>query len=185
MYPVEVLSISPAPDQPIPIRDVFSGQGRQSLNLNSNGAGTFASTYPAGDESDWVDEDEDFPAFAGGLGQNLLNKGSTSSRQTSHGYDSHPIVQLSPVPLRTTNRNSRRTGRTGNRGGSGGGRVRVVAGHSPVSGAMPLPGSDGVFDAPPEPSVNEPRLSRRNLPNSRAAPAFKSAIVEEDEEEEE
>ena len=34
------------------IRDVFSG--KQSLSL--------------GDESDWIDEDDDVPAFAGGLG---------------------------------------------------------------------------------------------------------------------
>ena len=26
-------------------------------------------TYAAGDDSDWVDEDDDIPAFAGGLGQ--------------------------------------------------------------------------------------------------------------------
>ncbi|KAL5504915.1 hypothetical protein ACEPAH_7578 [Sanghuangporus vaninii] len=174
-YPVEILAISPAPDQPITIRDVFSGQGRQSLNLNN--------------ESDWVDEDEDFPAFAGGLGQIPLNKTSSATRQMSHNYDSHPIVQLSPVPFRG-NRNTRRTGRTSNRGGGGGSsgaRVRGVAGHSPITGMMPLPGCDGVFDATPVSSVNvnEPRLSRRNLPNGRAHPAFKSAIVEEDEEEEE
>ncbi|KAL5521147.1 hypothetical protein ACEPAG_9069 [Sanghuangporus baumii] len=174
-YPVEVLAISPAPDQPITIRDVFSGQGRQSLNLN--------------DESDWVDEDEDFPAFAGGLGQIPLNKTSSSTRQVNHNYDSHSIVQLSPVPFRG-NRNTRRTGRTSNRGAGGGGggaRVRGMAGHSPITGTMPLPGSDGVFDATPGlgMNVNEPRLSRRNLPNNRAHPAFKSAIVEEDEEEEE
>ncbi|KAG6370297.1 hypothetical protein JVT61DRAFT_12248 [Boletus reticuloceps] len=47
--PIEVPVISPAPD----IRDVFSG-GRQTMSM--------------GDESDWADEDEGIPEFAGGIG---------------------------------------------------------------------------------------------------------------------
>ena len=48
---VEVLAVYP-PEVP-GIRDVFSG--RHSLSM--------------GDESDWVDEDEESPAYVGGLGQ--------------------------------------------------------------------------------------------------------------------
>ncbi|EJD08478.1 Pkinase-domain-containing protein [Fomitiporia mediterranea MF3/22] len=157
-FPVEVLAVSPAPDQPMTIRDVFSG--RQSINL--------------GDDSDWVDEDDDFPAFAGGLGQ-IPTNASMASKLNQKNMELP--MQLSPVP-RPNNRGARKAGR-----GRGGARTR--AGHSPITGTMPLPGSDGVFDVPPESIVNETRMSRRQLPNGRSAPAFKSAIVEEEEEEEE
>ncbi|KAI5118296.1 hypothetical protein M0805_003815 [Coniferiporia weirii] len=150
-FPVEVLAISSGVDQPTMIRDVFSG--RQSINL--------------GDDSDWIDEDEDFPAFAGGLGQIPTN--ASSSKQV---HDS-PLT-LSPAP-RGSNRNAKKSGK-----GRTGARSR--AGHSPVKGSMPLPGNDGVFDGPSE---VDPRMSRRQLPAGRSGPAFRSVAIQEEEEEEE
>ncbi|THH10770.1 hypothetical protein EW146_g8267 [Bondarzewia mesenterica] len=61
--PIEVLAISPAGDGSASIRDVFSG--RHSLSI--------------GDEDDWVDEDDDVPAFAGGLGQMPTSASAPSS----------------------------------------------------------------------------------------------------------
>ncbi|THH04961.1 hypothetical protein EW145_g5142 [Phellinidium pouzarii] len=151
-FPVEVLSIQPGADQPTVIRDVFSG--RQSINL--------------GDDSDWVDEDEDLPTFAGGLGQIPTN--ISSSMQS---YD--PPITLSPVP-RGNNRNTRRAGK-------GRGGARSKAGHSPVKGSMPLPGNDGAFDGPSE--LADPRVNRRQLPVGRTGPAFRSATIQEEEEKEE
>ncbi|KAG1813576.1 uncharacterized protein BJ212DRAFT_1365816 [Suillus subaureus] len=151
--PIEVLSISPGPDGPASIRDVFTG--RQSLNL--------------GDESDWVDEDDDIPEFAGGLGQ------MPSSSSTSSSF----IPVESPIPMSppARNHNSR----------SGKGRATSLAppnsnsrakqGHSPAR-SSPVP-TENVFEA------SDVRAGRRQLPTSRSGPAFRQAIQEEDEGEEE
>jgi hypothetical protein len=50
---------------------------------------------------------------------------------------------------------------------------------------MPLPGNDGVFDSHGPSEIVEQRMSRRQLPAGRSGPAFKHAIQEEDEDEEE
>ncbi|KAG2059255.1 Pkinase-domain-containing protein [Suillus hirtellus] len=151
--PVEVLSISPGPEGPANIRDVFTG--RQSLNL--------------GDESDWVDEDDDIPEFAGGLGQ-MPSSSSTNSSFTT-------IESPTPVSPPARNHNSR----------SGKGRTasltlpnsnsRAKQANSPAR-PSPVP-TENVFDA------SDTRAGRRQLPTSRSGPAFRHPIQEEDEGEEE
>lgn len=152
--PVEVLVISPAPD----IRDVFSAGGRLSLSL--------------GDESDWVDEDEDVPEFAGGLGQ---MSGVPSSAKTNVHLPSEkptPLVLSSPRSHHSRGRTTKtRTGGVG-RGG------RAKGGQSPVGRVSPAPPSELTYEAP------ETRGGRWQLPGVRG-PAFRHAIQEEDEEEEE
>ncbi|KAK0186494.1 hypothetical protein F5146DRAFT_1113543 [Armillaria mellea] len=138
--PVEVLSISPAAEG-TSIRDVFSG--RQSLNL--------------GDESDWVDEDDDIP-YAGGLGQ--IPTSSSSSSVPTHRIESP--VTLSPAPRGHRNKRAMK----GSNVPSGSGARDL----SPVSVVDPAP---------------EARGGRRQLPTGRAGSAFRQAIQEEDEEEEE
>ncbi|OJA13902.1 hypothetical protein AZE42_07846, partial [Rhizopogon vesiculosus] len=152
--PVEVLSISPGPEGPANIRDVFTG--RQSLNL--------------GDESDWVDEDDDIPEFAGGLGQM-----PTSSTSTSSSY--LPIespIPMSP-PVRNHNPRSGKTRATSLAPPNGNNRAKQ--GHSPAR-TSPVP-TENAFEA------TEMRAGRRQLPASRSGPAFKHPIQEEDEGEEE
>ncbi|KAG2064512.1 Pkinase-domain-containing protein [Suillus decipiens] len=151
--PIEVLSISPGPEGPANIRDVFTG--RQSLNL--------------GDESDWVDEDDDIPEFAGGLGQ-MPSSSSTSSSFT-------PIESPTPMSPPARNHNAR----------SGKGRTTSLAppnsnnrakqGHSPAR-SSPTP-TENIFEA------SDVRAGRRQLPASRSGPAFRHPIQEEDEGEEE
>ena len=155
--PVEVIAISPAPD----IRDVFSG-GRPSLSM--------------GDESDWVDEDDDVPEFAGGLGQ---MPGSTTNSSTSSSY----LAMESPIPLVMSPppRNHNVHTRTGKaRAGSSAGVVGGWrGGPSPAGRSSPAPGQgETVFEAP------EARGGRWQLPGARGH-AFKHAIQEEDEDEEE
>ncbi|KAE9402541.1 Pkinase-domain-containing protein [Gymnopus androsaceus JB14] len=69
--PVEVLTISPS--EGTSLRDVFSGPGKVSLSLG------------LGDESDWVDEDEDVP-YAGGLGQMTAGGGARFWCQRQLGW---------------------------------------------------------------------------------------------------
>lgn len=154
--PIEVLAISPA-TEPVSIRDVFSG--RQSLNL--------------GDESDWVDEDDDIPAFAGGVGQ----MGTSASSSGGISLLSDSPVTIAPAPR--GHRSTKRVNRNGSSSGSGSvnssGRK---AGHSPVERASPIP-TDNVYE------TTETRGGRRQLPAGRSGPAFRHAIQEEDEGEEE
>ena len=155
---IEVLAISP-PGESMTIRDVFSG--KQSLSL--------------GDESDWIDEDEDVPAFAGGLGQ----MGCKGSGIVAQQNDAKPAtVTLSPAPRghRASKRSTRNTGSSG--GGVVNGAVRQKGGQSPAERASPLPPDTGYESL-------ETRTGRRQLPTARSGPAFKHAIQEEDEEEEE
>ena len=166
--PVEVLSISPPTDQPTVLRDVFSG--RQSVSL--------------GDEDEWVDEDDDIPMFAGGLGQ--------VPTSTAPNKRFEPPPMLSPLP-RTTARNTTkkaiRNVAPPHRIASPVTRLTVAArskpGHSPVVGTMPLPGGDGIFDTHGPNEIADTRISRRQLPTTRSGPAFRQAIQEEDEGEEE
>ncbi|KAF8154615.1 hypothetical protein B0H34DRAFT_783761 [Crassisporium funariophilum] len=157
--PIEVLAISPA-SEPTSIRDVFSG--KQSVSL--------------GDESDWVDEEDDIPAFAGGLGQ--MGTSASGLGGMSQHVDVKPAtLTLSPAPR---GHRAKRTGRsTSSSGGSSsGGGSRQKGGHSPAERASPLPPDTGYESA-------ETRPGRRQLPVARAGPAFKNAIQEEDEGEEE
>ncbi|KAJ7088616.1 hypothetical protein C8R44DRAFT_836054 [Mycena epipterygia] len=171
--PIEVLAISPISDATT-IRDVFSGGGRHGLGLGAVGVGS------GGDESDWVDEDDDIPAFAGGLGQ----MATSMSGSSSHHPSALETVTLSPPPRghrpnkRTTNRNG--SGSTGS-GGGGGARQTSKGGHSPSVSTTPLP--------PETVSLYESvSTGRRQLPGGRSGPAFRQApraIQEEDEGEEE
>jgi len=181
--PIEVLAISPPNNEPMSIRDVFSG--KQTYHAS------------AGDESDWVDEDDDIPAFAGGLGQ----LGTSVSLSSGGGFlSSHSsMVQMEPVTLSPAPRGHRNGGgKRANRNtggpslsssgsgssgvGSGGGVVggrQTAGGHSPAQRVSPLPTDTG-YDS------SETRAGRRQLPATRSSgPAFKHAIQEEDEGEEE
>ncbi|KAK7436709.1 hypothetical protein VKT23_018963 [Stygiomarasmius scandens] len=152
--PVEVLAISPA--EGTSIRDVFSG--RQSLNL--------------GDESDWVDEDDDIP-YAGGLGQMTMSL-SASSSKSHHMQMSPNVMTLDPAPRHRSS--SKRTTNKGSGMQSGNGSSRQKTGHAPAERGSPVPGE----------SYEETRGGgRRQLPGGRSGPAFKQPIQEEDEEEEE
>jgi len=156
--PIEVLAISPASDG---LRDVFSG--RQSLSL--------------GDESDWVDEDDDIPAFAGGLGQ-LTTSTSSSSAFGTHIVES--AVTLSPPPKGHRPSTKRVNRNNGTSSGSGpGGVARQKTGHPPAERVSPIP-ADNAYDP------SDTRGGRRQLPAARSGPAFRGhAIQEEDEGEEE
>jgi hypothetical protein len=167
--PVEVLAISPANEQ-TSIRDVFSG--RHSLSLG-------------GDESDWVDEDDDIPAFAGGLGQ--MGSSAATAGTLSGGSGGgpammtlEPTVKLAPAPR--GHRNSAgavKRANSRNGGTSGVGSAGKKGGHSPSERSSPLP-ADIVYD------TAETRTGRRSqLPAARSGPAFRHAIQEEDEGEEE
>jgi len=161
---IEVLAISPPVEVAQGIRDVFSG--RASLTL--------------GDESDWVDEDEDGPGFAGGLGQMPIptNVGTSASAQTAYAPTFTPrppeVPMLSPAPR----------GHAGRAGGKRGGvaiaiptgaRARSKAGRSPMGRTSPVP--DSSFE-----QAEQQRSGRRQLPASRSGPA---TIQEDDEGEEE
>ena len=180
---VQVLSVSPSLVGPVGdgaggLRDVFSG--RQSLSM--------------GDEDDWVDEEDDVPAFAGGLGQMSASvstsaPGSASTSPIEYGGYSHmeaPIV-LGPAPRGNVGRAAtKRAGKAGGAGGVGGapsaggtGAARSKSVHSPIGRISPLP-ADVIVEPP------EARGGRRQLPNNRPGPAFRgNAIQEEDEGEEE
>ncbi|KAJ7182737.1 Pkinase-domain-containing protein [Mycena crocata] len=169
--PIEVLAMSPISDVTT-IRDVFSGGGRHGLGLGAVGLGS------GGDESDWVDEDDDIPAFAGGLGQMAT---SVSGSSPHHPPSSMETVTLSPAPRghRPNKRTTNRSGGSGSAGSSGGGNARQTskAGHSPAVNTTPLP--------PENVSLYESvSAGRRQLPThaGRSGPA---AIQEEDEGEEE
>ena len=146
-----MLSVAPAPHEPAALRDVFAG--RTSL--------------AAGDESDWVDEDDDGPAFAGGLGQLAMPL-----------HPSGPVVAepkaitLSPAPRghRTVG-----AGKRAGRGGGAGGRTKAP---SPAERVSPLPSDTGYDSA-------DSRPGRRQLPATRNGYSFRNPIQEEDEGEEE
>ncbi|KAJ7750396.1 Pkinase-domain-containing protein [Mycena maculata] len=167
--PIEVLAMSPVSDV-TSIRDVFSGGGRHGLGLGAVG------TSSMGDESDWVDEDDDIPAFAGGLGQMATSMSGSSSHYPSSTVET---VTLSPPPRghrpnkRTTNRSGGAGAAGSSGGGSGGSRQGSKAGHSPSVSTTPLP-TESLYE-----TVG---TGRRQLPaHSGRAPA----IQEEDEGEEE
>ena len=160
---IEVLDISPPVEgAPQGIRDVFSG--RTSLNL--------------GDESDWVDEDDDAPGFAGGLGQMPSHAGTSIGAQSAF---TTPLVQRAPeVPMLSPpprGHVGRAAGKRGNATalGTASGRSRSKGGRSPMGRTSPLPESS--FE-----QAEQQRGGRRQLPASRSGPA---TIQEDDEGEEE
>ncbi|KAJ3569820.1 hypothetical protein NP233_g4797 [Leucocoprinus birnbaumii] len=158
--PIEVLAVLPA-SEPTTIRDVFSG--RQSLTL--------------GDESDWVDEDEETPVFAGGLGQ-MGTSGSVSSSISHNSIESTPV--LSPPPRGNRRNGKARTTRVITSSSS------MSSGQSSSSGSRQKTFNERVSPIPQEQNaINETRTSRRQLPPTRSGPAFRQAIQEEDEDEEE
>lgn len=150
--PIEIVAISPADSTTI--RDVISG--RQSLSL--------------GDDDDWVDEEDDIPVFAGGLGQMALASSTISasrSKETS--------INMSPAP-----RGSRKRGK--NTASSSTAASVVTKG---LNLGTPLERrASPIGDAPGFESSGT--ANRRQLPSVRSGPAFRGhAIQEEDEEEEE
>jgi hypothetical protein len=186
--PIEVLAISPPGNESMSIRDVFSG--KQTYNAS------------AGDESDWVDEDDDIPALAGGLGQLAILASSSGAGGLSH-MSTSSMLQMGPEPLtlspaprghrkgggsssKWANRNAGGSSSTSSgAGGSGVGPCGSGAsgrqkggGHSPAERSSPIPADTGYDSC-------ETRAGRRQLPAARSGPAFKHAIQEEDEEEEE
>ncbi|KAJ2919547.1 hypothetical protein MD484_g950, partial [Candolleomyces efflorescens] len=205
---VEVLAIAPA-NEPMTLRDVFSG--RNSLSgSGSGGAGSGGGAYGGGDESDWVDEDDDIPAFAGGLGQMGIASSSSGSGGGPGGSaggiggffanSAEPILTLSPAPRghrssstssqSSSSSSKRNNGGMGGGSGSGGSGVggsgggsgsgsRGKQGHSPAERHSPLPPEIPIM------SSGDSRTGRRQLPGGRSGPAFKHAIQEEDEDEEE
>ncbi|KAJ8521905.1 hypothetical protein ONZ45_g1416 [Pleurotus djamor] len=144
--PVEILSISPTPEGS-GFRDVITG--RQSINL--------------GDESDWVDEDDEIPAFAGGLGQ--MSTSTTTSTSLFSPTIPEPMVTLSPAPKghRSSAKRSHNARNAAN--------LRPKGGHSPVERVSPIPMDN--------------QLGRRQLPSGRSGPAFRSAAIQEEDEDEE
>ncbi|TCD68120.1 hypothetical protein EIP91_011485 [Steccherinum ochraceum] len=148
---VEVLAVSDgaAGDN---IRDVFTG--RQSLNM--------------GDESDWVDEDDDVTGYVGGLGQMTTSLSAPASYPSTIDSPLLPTMSKSQsrgapgTKLQTTNLNAinSRQGRS------------KSGGRSPAGRSSPLPG-ESTFDSSGR---------RTQLPAGRSGPA---AIQEEDEDEEE
>ncbi|KAJ7100667.1 Pkinase-domain-containing protein [Mycena belliarum] len=172
--PIEVLAMSPISDSTT-IRDVFSGSGRHGLGLGAMGLSSGT------DEDEWVDEDDDIPAFAGGLGQLATSASGLSSH---HPPSSLETVTLSPAPRghRPNKRTTNRTGSSGSAGSSSsgaGGRQNSKAGHSPSVATTPLP--------PDNAQQYESVTARRQLPvhAGRSGPSFRQPIQEEDEGEEE
>ncbi|KAF7760274.1 hypothetical protein Agabi119p4_10950 [Agaricus bisporus var. burnettii] len=149
--PVEVLAISPVNETTM-IRDVFSG--RQSLNL--------------GDESDWVDEEDDIPAFAGGLGQ----MGASASNLPANHYGTVETTPIVAPPSRGNHRNAKRTNRSTHGSGMASGQSSTRA-KTLNERASPIP----------QDSAAETWTSRRQLPPKRAGPAFGLVIQEEEEDE--
>ncbi|EIW55735.1 Pkinase-domain-containing protein [Trametes versicolor FP-101664 SS1] len=154
---VEVLAVYPA-EMPAGIRDVFSG--RQSFSM--------------GDESDWVDEEEESPAYVGGLGQ---MPSSASSAVTTFVQAETPAPRS--VTPRATSKRAATTAVTSLSVGPVPPRAnRTKANRSPAGRSSPLPANDNVFESA------EQRGGRRQLPPGRAGLAFRG-IQEEDEGEEE
>ncbi|TFL00331.1 hypothetical protein BDV98DRAFT_112370 [Pterulicium gracile] len=182
--PVEIISVLPAADGPS-IRDVFTR--RPSLTL-STGHGT----TPGGDEDDWVDEEDDIPPFAGGLGQ-VVNWGASASSGTSTsnglgisasnstGKRGHHIeaIALSAPPTRG-HRPSGSGSSSANKRMAMGDRENATSSGAAASGS----GHGQESGASAETSDSRGGRSRRDLPSGRPVQVFKMAIQEEEEEEE-
>lgn len=192
--PIEVLAISPAGEGSTNIRDVFTSRSSLSATGRPGSGGAGGATL-IDDDSDWVDEDDDIPAFVGGLGQvsslasgmpaTGLGGGASPMEQTFGSYSMEAPVMLSPAPSRIPTAMSRNTagkrgGKNSNGGAGGSGVVASSsrkAGHSPMGRVSPS-GEDSLRH-----DISEARGGRRGqLPK----PGFRTtAIQEEDEGEEE
>ena len=180
--PIEVLSMSPPDGHNI--RDVFSSKG--------NGGTAGGSSWAAGDESDWVDEDDDLPVFAGGLGQPTKPSTTTSlsSLPTVPDIPGGGLITLSPAPRHRTAvaaTGKRSTARNTALASSASSTSSTSGGPSGTGGASwSKPGASPVERPSPLPPLESyDSMSRRQLPNSRSGYGFKHPIQEEDEEEEE
>lgn len=182
---IEVLAILPAVgDTTTNIRDVFTG--RTSLSM--------------GDESDWVDEDDDVSdyAYVGGLGQLPISTNSNPlvTKPSAYSRDATDLPMLSPPSARgpfikppplalSTPASSTVIGKRATGGGlgsvntAGRGPRTKTGGRSPAGRTSPLP-NETTFEA-----ADTRGGGRRQLPNGRSGPAFRQAIQEEDEDEEE
>jgi len=151
--PVEVIAISPI-NENTSVRDVFAS--KQSGNT-------------AGDESDWIDEDDDIP-YLGGLGQVAMSSSSSASKGLTLKIDPPPPAMLSPPP-RSHKRTSPKAGNSNP--SSTGSRQKRNGSHSPVRSSAP------------QANETETRGSRRHLPPGRNKPPALTITEEEEEEEEE
>ncbi|OBZ78189.1 hypothetical protein A0H81_01965 [Grifola frondosa] len=161
-YPaVEVLAIYP-PDGPLGIRDVFSG--RQSLSM--------------GDESDWVDEEDDSPGYVGGLGQMPSSAGSTITT-FSQAADA-PLLSPSPRGVPPRSSGSKRTTSS-----SSGLTAGTFLGETLAQREVALLSDE----AHPSRRIGLRDFGQQGRPKTaatgRSGPAFRHPIQEEDEGEEE
>ena len=182
LLPIEVLAVSPATGAGGDVRDVFSGKG------SGSGSGSAAGHLNLGDESDWVDEDDELPAFAGGLGQTpalakvMMSGSGTTSNSTATSAAASSVklaaepatIQLSPPPGGRRGMKQRSNRGSGGATSTTGTANRSKPGHSPIERPAPM-----------ESNYDELRGGRRQLPSGRSGPAFRHAIQEEDEGEEE
>ena len=163
---IEVLAISPAPENTANIRDVFSG--RPSLSAGHD------------DDSDWVDEDDHTPYYVGGLGQLPSTAGSADRQNTSQPPSPSPAGGFFnesltfPAPSKLSNRAPRNRKVSPQWLGSVSTGMR---GKGPMSGTGQPTQSGDAFG-----ETMDGRTSRRQLPGGRSAAPV---IQEEDEDEEE
>jgi hypothetical protein len=145
--PVEVLVLGPAPTaEGGSVRDVFAG--RASM---------------AADEDEWVDE-EDVPAFAGGVGQ--LPASATPQAQPAQA-EAYVLPPPPPMPLASSTSKGARPGK----------RAR---------GAAPAPVQQQQQQQQQEPKHEQPEIrATRRQPVGRAAGSFGGIVIQEEEEEEE
>jgi hypothetical protein len=131
-----------------------------------------------GDESDWVDEDDDDIPYAPGLGQMPLSAGGVSKPKA--GSSHMETVQLSPPPRgHRTGGSNRATSSKGASSSSASSSSSGMAAVGRKAGGRASPVlTESTFE------VSESRSGRRQIPGSRAGNAFKEGIMEEDEEEE-
>ncbi|KAF9509788.1 hypothetical protein BS47DRAFT_127566 [Hydnum rufescens UP504] len=160
------------------VRDVFTG--RQSLDPN--------------DDSDWVDEDDDIPAFVGGLGQLPAVPAFGLNTKSSSGLPPSPsLSSRKELPLigNTRPRSAKRTrpvtAPSNMSVPSEIGRSSTLR-SSPTVPLISLAADHGKSPSPEPPHSGPPSSgprARRQLPSGRSGPSFRHAIQEEDEGEEE
>ncbi|KAG8978788.1 hypothetical protein FRB93_010869 [Tulasnella sp. JGI-2019a] len=163
------------------IRDVFSGRPSVAFTC-------------AGDDSDWVDEDDDEPSFQGGLGQTNSSSAGPSSQNHRGNTLFAPANLSGPLP---GSPNIKAMELPGSRhwGGSSGKRNTRALNHkvapdvgrhdwSTTASVPEEPASEAVA-AVTAVHVDNLGARTRRQPAGRPGPAFKTAIQEEDEGEEE
>lgn len=132
-----------------------------------------------GDESDWVDEDEDI-AFAGGLGQ-FSGAASAAAAASSNVSTSTPTIPNKPEAYVLSAPPKAKTTVRPTPGGIGTGK-RGAKGPGGVQGGRVSPVQEGAH----EPVEVRTSLTTRRAPVGRVTSSYRApAIQEEDEEEEE